>query len=99
MGSGRSGEYGQRLTVSVMVLVSVVIGNFELIFVLQTSKRKLEVEDSNRDNGDLNESKKTVKIGNEIVFDISIEDPIPVETMSDRRENNVSNQFANPKHS
>lgn len=31
MGSGRSGEYGQLLTVSVMVLVSVVIGNFELI--------------------------------------------------------------------
>lgn len=42
------------------------------------------MEDSNRDIGDLNESKKTVKIGNEIVFDISIEDLILAETMSER---------------
>lgn len=41
------------------------------------------------DSGDLNESKKTIKIRNEIGFDISNEDPIHVETMGESGENNV----------
>lgn len=58
----------------------------ELNHVSAPSNQILEVEES--DSGDLNESEKTVKIGKEIGFEISFDDPILVETKGESRENN-----------